>query len=145
MLDGNIRKMLDEEYTETLKAISEAQAGDDNAKWQLQKLAELHKQRMNEEQTERDNYVHFEELSMKHKQINSDAEARKEELELKKEQLKDGKFDRIAKAALDGAAIVVPCVVSSYWMSKGLKFEETGSFTSRVGNWVSGHLRLFKK
>jgi hypothetical protein len=138
MLDETIRKMLDEEYTETLRAVSEAQAGDEDAKWQLQKLTELHKQRMNEEQTERENYVQFEELSMKRKQID-------EEIELKKEQLKDGKFDRIAKIALDGAAVVVPCVVSSYWMGKGLKFEETGSFTSRVGNWVSGHLRLFKK
>lgn len=127
MLDANIRKMLDDEYTETLKAVSEAQAGSDEAKWELQKLTELHKQRMNEEQTERDSYVQF------------------EELELKKKQAKDGKFDRITKVALDGAAIVVPCVVSSYWMGKGLKFEETGSFTSRVGNWVSGHLRLFKK
>ena len=101
--------------------------GSEEAKWELQKLTELHKQRMNEEQTERDSYVQF------------------EELELKKKQAKDGKFDRITKVALDGAAIVVPCVVSSYWMGKGLKFEETGSFTSRVGNWVSGHLRLFKK
>lgn len=145
MLDETIRKMLDDEYTDTLRAVSQAQAGSDDAKWQLQKLTELHKQRMNEEQTERDNYVRFEELNVKQRQIDSDAKARKEELELKKEQLKDGKFDRIAKAALDGAAIVVPCVVSSYWMGKGLRFEETGSFTSRVGNWVSGHLRLFKK
>ena len=145
MLDEAIRKMLDNAYTDTLKAVSQAQAGSDDAKWQLQKLTELHKQRMNEEQTERDNYVRFEEMNVKQRQIDSDAKARKEELELKKEQLKDGKFDRIAKVALDGAAIVVPCVVSSYWMGKGLKFEETGSFTSRVGNWVSGHLRLFKK
>lgn len=127
MLDATIRKMLDDEYTETLQAISEARTGSEEAKWELQKLTELHKQRMNEEQTERDSYVQF------------------EELELKKKQAKDGKFDRITKVALDGAAIVVPCVVSSYWMGKGLKFEETGSFTSRVGNWVSGHLRLFKK
>lgn len=127
MLDATIRKMLDDEYTETLQAISEARTGSEEAKWELQKLTELHKQRMNEEQTERDSYVQF------------------EELELKKKQAKDGKFDRVAKIALDGAAIVVPCVVSSYWMGKGLKFEETGSFTSRVGNWVSGHLRLFKK
>lgn len=127
MLDATIRKMLDNEYTETLQAISEAQTGSDEAKWELQKLTELHKQRMNEEQTERDSYVQF------------------EELELKKKQAKDGKFDRITKVVLDGAAIAVPCVVSSYWMGKGLKFEETGSFTSRVGNWVSGHLRLFKK
>lgn len=127
MLDTEIRERLDREYMDTLKAIADVQAGTEEAKWQLQKLAELHKQRMNEEQTGRENYASY------------------EEIELKREQLKDGKFDRIVKVVVDGVAIVLPCVVSSYWMGKGLKFEETGSFTSRVGNWVSGHLRLFKK
>ena len=127
MLDTEIGERLDREYMDTLKAIADVQAGTEEAKWQLQKLAELHKQRMNEEQTGRENYASY------------------EEIELKREQLKDGKFDRIVKVVVDGVAIVLPCVVSSYWMGKGLKFEETGSFTSRVGNWVSGHLRLFKK
>lgn len=145
MLDENIRKMLDLEYMDTLKVISEAQAGGEEAKWQLQKLTELHKQRMNEEQTDRDSYVRFEELNVKQRQIDSEAKAHAEELELKREQLKEGKFDRVVKVVLDGVAIVVPCAVSSYWMGKGLKFEETGSFTSRIGNWVSSHLRLFKK
>ena len=138
MLDENIRTMLDNEYKETLNAISLAQSSDDDAKWQLQKLVELHKQRMAEEQSERETYVQIKELSMKRKQ-------NEQEIELKKQQLKEGKFDRVIKVVLDGVAIVVPCAVSSYWMGKGLKFEETGSFTSRVGNWVSGHLRLFKK
>lgn len=127
MLDTEIRERLDREYMDTLKAIADVQAGTEEAKWQLQKLAELHKQRMNEEQTGRENYASY------------------EEMELKREQLKDGKFDRIVKVVVDGVAIVLPCVVSSYWMGKGLKFEETGSFTSRVGNWVSGHWRLFNK
>ena len=127
MLDMDIRQMLDKEYKITLKAVSEAKAGTDEEKWQMQKLIELHKQRMNEEQTDRDTSI------------------RSEELELKREQIKESKADRVVRLIADGAAIVVPCVVSSYWMGKGLKFEETGSFTSRVGNWVSGHFRLFRK
>lgn len=145
MLNTEIRQMLDDEYTDTLKAISEAKAGTDEAKWQLQKLTELHKQRMSEEQADRESYARFEELSMKQRQIDNDAEARKEELELKREQLKEGKSDRIVKVVVDSVAIVVPCVASSYWMGKGLKFEETGTFVSRVGNWVSSHMRMFKK
>lgn len=138
MLDNDIRTMLDNEYKETLTTVSRAQAGGEDAKWQLQKLTELHKQRMAEEQSERESYIQVRELDMKREQ-------NEREIELKKEQLKEGKFDRVVKVVLDGVAIVVPCAVSSYWMGKGLKFEETGSFTSRVGNWISGHLRLFKK
>lgn len=127
MLDANIRQMLDEEYRNTLRAVSEAPTGSEEAKWQMQKLTELHKQRIDEEQTDRDTSFRY------------------EELELKKKQIEEGKFDRVVRLVVDGAAIVVPCVVSSYWMGKGLKFEETGSFTSRVGNWVSGHFRIFRK
>ena len=90
-------------------------------------MTELHKQRIDEEQADRDTSFRY------------------EELELKKKQIEEGKFDRVVRLVVDGAAIVVPCVVSSYWMGKGLKFEETGSFTSRVGNWVSGHFRIFRK
>lgn len=138
MLNEDIRAMLDDEYRETLDAISVARTSGDDAKWHLQKLAELHKQRMAEEQSERESYIQSRELDMKQKQT-------ERELELKRQLLKEGKFDRVVKVVLDGVAIVVPCVISSYWMGKGLKFEETGSFTSRVGNWVSGHLRLFRK
>lgn len=138
MLDADIRQMLDQEYSETLKAVALADSGSDQDKWRLQKLAELHKQRMNEEQADRERYIQSMELSVKQTQS-------AKELELKERQLKGDRFDRTAKVVLDGAAIVVPCAISSYWMGKGLKFEETGSFTSRVGNWVSSHLRLFKK
>jgi len=127
MLDKDIRDQLDREYAATLACVAAAQAGTEEAKWQLQKLTELHKQRMNEEQTNRDAYI-------KH-----------EEIELKKAQIREGKSDRVVKIVLDTGAILMPCVVSSYWMGKGLKFEETGSFTSRVWNWISGNIRLFKK
>ena len=65
MLDMDIRQMLDKEYKITLKAVSEAKAGTDEAKWQMQKLIELHKQRMNEEQTDRDTSIRSEELELK--------------------------------------------------------------------------------
>lgn len=64
---------------------------------------------------------------------------------MKEEQMKESKKDRVIKIVLDGAAILVPVAVSSYWMAKGLKFEQNGTFTSRTGQWLSNHLRLFKK
>lgn len=127
MLNENISAMLDKEYMTTLQEIAQARTGSEEAKWQLQKLAELHKQRMNENQEHRDDHTKF------------------EELELKRAQIREGKFDRFTKIGLEVGAILTSCVVSSYWMGKGLKFEETGSFTSRVGNWVSNNMRMFKK
>lgn len=123
----DMKKMLDQAYADTLQAVAEARTSSEEAKWQLQKLSELHKQRMNEKQSDDESYVRF------------------EELRIKEEQQKDGKKDRIIKIVLDGAGIIVPVAVSSYWMAKGLTFEEKGTFTSRTGQWLSSHLRLFRK
>ncbi len=130
----DIKMMLDREYEETLKAVSLATTGSDEAKWQLQKLNELHKQRMSEM-----------EVHQKAAQRNDDLYYKEKELAMKEAQMKDGKKDRIIKVVLDSAAILVPVTVSSFWMAKGLKFEENGTFTSRTGQWLSSHLRLFKK
>lgn len=130
----DIRTMLDREYEETLAAVSLATTGSDEAKWQLQKLNDLHKQRMAEM-----------EAIQKASQHDSDFYYKEKELQLKEAQMKDGKKDRIIKIVLDSAAILVPVTVSSFWMAKGLKFEENGTFTSHTGQWLSSHLRLFRK
>lgn len=133
-MNMTIATMLDEEYERTLEAVSQAQTGGEEAKWQLQKLGELHKQRMNEAKLLDEGILQNEELRLK-----------KREAAMKEEQMKESKKDRVIKIVLDGAAILVPVAVSSYWMAKGLKFEQNGTFTSRTGQWLSNHLRLFKK
>lgn len=133
-MNPTITQMLDEEYEKTLQAVSLAQTGSDEAKWQLQKLDALHKQRMSEQKISDEAFLQMEELALK-----------KAETSMKEQQMKESKKDRIIKIVLDGAAILVPVTVSSYWMSKGLKFEENGTFTSRTGQWLSNHLRLFKR
>lgn len=133
-MNMTIATMLDEEYERTLEAVSQAQTGGEEAKWQLQKLGELHKQRMNEAKLLDEGILQNEELRLK-----------KRETAMKEEQMKESKKDRVIKIVLDGAAILVPVAVSSYWMAKGLKFEQNGTFTSRTGQWLSSHLRLFKK
>lgn len=126
-MDTQIMTMLDKEYERTLNEVSLATTESEEAKWQLQKLTELHKQRMNELKASDEAYLQMEEISMK------------------KEQMKEGKKDRIIKIVLEGMAILVPVTVSSFWMAKGLKFEQSGTFTSRTGQWLSNHLRLFRK
>lgn len=130
----DIGTMLNEEYQRTLEAVSQAVTGTEEAKWQLQKLCELHKQRMSEKEAEDSVYIHYEELQIK-----------KKELEMKEAVVKEGKTDRIVKIALDSAAILVPAIFSGYWMAKGLTFEKDGTFTSRSASWLSSHIRLFRK
>lgn len=51
---------------------------------------------------------------------------------LKVEQTDDKNKDRIIDICMKSAEIILPIVFYSIWMNKGLKFEETGSFTSQT-------------
>ena len=126
-MNTEIERMLDEQYRVTLEEVAQAKTSSEEAEWQLKKLAELHKQRVAEEKTLNETYI------------------QESELVLKKEAAKESKKDRIIKTVLDAAAILVPTGLSCYWMAKSLKFEETGTFTSRAGQFVSNHFKLFKK
>ena len=133
-MNETMKRMLEEEYRKTLKEVSQATAGSDEAKWRLQKLTELHKQMMEEIQIENKCCVETQKLSLD-----------TQEAAMKEEQAKENRILTIIKVVIDGIAIVLPIWASWTWMARGLQFEKTGTFTSRTGNWMSNHLRLFKK
>ena len=129
-----IQRKLDEEYTKTLEEVSLARTGSEEAKWALQKLTELHKQMMEETQASDKGYIELQKLHLEER-----------ETQLKEQQAKEGRVWNIVKIVNDGVAIVLPVWASWVWMGRGLQFEKTGTFTSRTGNWLGGHLRMFKK
>jgi len=133
-MNTTIKRMLEEEYKKTLEEVSTATTGSDDVKWKLQKLTELHKQMMEEDLTANKCYVESQKLGIEMR-----------ETEMKEQQAKEGKIWTIIKLVIDGTAIALPVWASWIWMDRGLQFEKTGTFTTRTGNWLSNHLRLFKK
>ena len=133
-MDLTIQRMLDEEYKKTLEEVSQAKTGSDEAKWALQKLTELHKQMTEDRMTDNKCCVETQKLELE-----------KRETALKEQQAEEGKLWTIVRIVIDGVAIVLPIWASWTWMARGLQFEKTGTFTSRTGNWLSNHFRLFKK
>lgn len=117
---GEISNLLDKEYRMALTEVSLAKTGTDESKWQLEKLTALHKQRMDEQ-----------------KNILDEQKAISER--------KDIQIDRIIKIVMDGLAILIPVGASCFWMSKGMEFENKGTYTSRTLNWVNNHFKFFKK
>lgn len=115
MKNDPLQEMLDLEYERTLNEVADAREMSDDAKWKLQKLSELQKMRINEAQAH-------------------DAK-------------KDKRWDRglkIGEIIVGIAGIVVPVSASCVWMSRGLKFETTGSYSSRTKGWIRDHFSLFK-
>ena len=129
-----MKRMLEEEYERTLAEVSQAKTGSDEAKWALQKLAEFHKQMAEDRMNDNKCCVEMQKVAMDER-----------ETLFKEQQAKEGKLLNVVKIVIDGVAIVLPIWASWIWMSRGLQFEKTGTFTSRTGNWMSNHLRLFKK
>ena len=60
-----IVEMVDREYESTLQAVSQATTGSEEAKWQLQKLSELYKQRLGAEQAGTELDLRAQELDLK--------------------------------------------------------------------------------
>ncbi len=129
-----MKRMLEEEYERTLTEVSQAKTGSDEAKWALQKLAEFHKQMAEDRMNDNKCCVEMQKVALEER-----------ETLFKEQQAKEGKLLNVIKIVIDGVAIVLPIWASWIWMSRGLQFEKTGTFTSRTGNWMSNHLRLFKK
>ena len=63
-------------------------------------------------------------------------EDREKEIQTERQNLVD-----YVKLGAEIAGVVLPLVFYGYWMNKGLKFEETGSFTSDT---FRGLIRWFK-
>lgn len=129
-----MKRMLEEEYERTLAEVSQAKTGSDEAKWALQKLAEFHKQMAEDRMNDNKCCVEMQKVALEER-----------ETLFKEQQAKESKLLNVVKIVIDGVAIVLPIWASWIWMSRGLQFEKTGTFTSRTGNWMSNHLRLFKK
>lgn len=129
-----IMALLEEQYKDTLHEVAIIAEGTEEAKWNLAKLKKLHEELMYEKKFEAEQEIQKKTLEV-------------EERKLQVEELKlaNSKWDRLIDVTLGVLGIAVPTATSCYWMAKGLKFEETGSFTSRTGSWISGNKRLFGK
>ncbi len=69
--------------------------------------------------------------------IKIDAELKQDQqnvdAELRAEQLKDERNDRLVKNVLTGSGIVIPAVLTVWGTLKSIKFEETGTITTIMG------------
>lgn len=104
----NLTIKLREEIESELEDLSHLQTGSDEKSKAIEDLAALYKLTIDESKSERD----------------------QKDLELKETQSSFEAKSRYLRLGADIAGIVLPLIFYAFWMCKGLKFEETGSFTS---------------
>lgn len=140
----NIKDLLGAEIESEFKKISSLQEGSKEKSTAIEDLTKLYKLRIEEIKTEADFNEKRERREME--RVHNDEELsikeRLELLELKKvdEQIKDRYF----KLGVAAAEIILPLIFYSTWMKRGLKFEETGTFTSTTFKGLFNRFRPTK-
>lgn len=126
LLDEAIETEIDNLYQISLKPDEKSKVVDD--------LVKLYKLKIEETKVES-------EIEEKNRIRISEDMNRTYEMKLKDNQLSEQVKDRYFRLGIAAAELILPLIFYGIWMRKGLKFEETGAFTSTT---FKGLLNKFK-
>lgn len=104
----------------------------DNKRYMDERLDKIERRNMEKARNDIDKYDKQQSHELDAKRYETDKEHWQREYLLKVEQASDRSKDRIFDVCIKSAEIIVPIMFYSIWMRKGLKFEETGTFTSQT-------------
>lgn len=122
-MSDEIKKELEKEILKEIQDLSALKSGSKEMDSAIENLATLYK-------------LNIEEVKIEHEAMEkafdrgSADETSARDLKLKQQMLNESIKDRYFKLGLDVAGLIVPIIFYGIWMGRGLKFEETGTFTS---------------
>lgn len=127
----NIRNVLNDEIKNEFEELKKIELGSDKYKTTVDGLAKLV-----------DKSIDLERLDF---EMDDRAENRETENDLKLQQMKEDKKDRIAKNVISVVGIAVPVVFGVWGTYKTFKFEENGTITSDAGRKYINNIFRFLK
>lgn len=136
-MDREIEDLLREEIKNQIEGLSDFESGSEEKLKAIKGVAELYKLKIDEEKAKADS-------SDKEERRRTENDFGQRECILKEEEAKELKKDRLIRACISGAELVLPLLFYSVWMKKGLKFEETGTFTSTTFRGLLNRFRPTK-
>ena len=111
-MNEEIKNLLDEEIKAEIAEISYLESGSEQKSKAIEDLTKLYRLKIDESK-------------------NDDAlMIQKQEQKLKEDQKAEQVKDRYFRVGIAAAELVLPLIFYGVWMSKGFKFEETGTYTS---------------
>lgn len=116
-----LKEKLDKELERELGELEGLELGSDQMQKAAATIEMMHKLRMNEVNSDRDLEVKKAEL-----------EAKEKELALETKKAKDAKVIAFVGTGVTLGTFAIKLVNDNLWMAKGFKFEETGTFCSKV-------------
>ena len=94
---------------------------------------------------ERELKLKEDELNLKKAELEKDREVKEREIELKEAELKESKKRKWIEVVIGTATVAIPLIAYNHWFNKGMRFEETGTFTSSTFKDVKHSWNPFKK
>jgi hypothetical protein len=137
-MSDEIKKELEKEILKEIQDLSALKSGSKEMDLAIENLATLYK-------------LNIEEVKIEHEAIEkaydrgSADETSARDLKLKQQMLNESIKDRYFKLGLDVAGLIVPIIFYGIWMGRGLKFEETGTFTSTTFRGLFNHFKPTQK
>lgn len=119
---AEIKTQLDDVIEKEIERVDSLPPGEDRAQ-AIKDLTALHKLRVDEVKAEQGT----KELACKERELE---DSRTQADALAQRQVKETRVDRCFRAGIAVVELVLPLMFYGTWMKRGLKFEETGSFTS---------------
>lgn len=116
-----LKEKFDKELERELGELEGLELGSDQMQKAAATIEMMHKLRMNEVNSDRDLEVKKAEL-----------EAKEKELSLETKKAKDAKVIAFVGTGVTLGTFAIKLVNDNLWMAKGFKFEETGTFCSKV-------------
>lgn len=130
-MNEEIRDLLEEEIKSQIENLSTIESGSQEQTTAVDCLAKLYKLKLEEDKSATE---YMEKI-----------ESRETETALKNAQLKESVKDRYFRLGIAAAELVLPLAFYGIWMRQGLKFEETGTFTSQTFRGLFGRFKPTKK
>ena len=122
-MNEEIKNLLDEEIKAEISGLSTLLPGSKEKSTAIENLETLYRLKIDETKTEID-------LDEKRNRRGMDDESAERDIKLKQVQLEEQVKDRYFRIGIEAAGIILPLVFYAVWMRRGLRFEETGTYTS---------------
>ncbi|GHV47368.1 hypothetical protein FACS189499_04750 [Clostridia bacterium] len=144
-MNEEIRDLLGEEIKAEINDLSNLDAGSKEKSIAIDDLAKLYKLRIEETKLDWDFGEKHDRRIMEDEHHKSDVTNRENEELLKKKQLAEQVKERYFRVGVEAAGIILPLIFYAFWMKRGFKFEETGTFTSTTFRGLFGRFKPTKK
>jgi len=140
-MDEEIVVKLEEKIQQVADGLNGLEPGSVEHQRCVEDYTKLYKTGLEERRCLTDYEDRISKLELEKEKLDAEKEAReKQEAEAKKEKMINFGF-RAVEVGLTVAQLCLTCK----WLSNGLKFEETGSFTSKSPMWLRSISNLFNK